>query len=183
GGVQRGKAIVIPKNRQIDNGREEEDQTAGPPHLLREIAPVGVPALAIMDMARQGMELFPLQQPPPHPAPERWIGEIVEDEDRLIEAPQLAYGPVEMVARPTGQQALEGNGRRRVTGRKGGEELSHLIPVGRDPVEMQSPFAGAQECGEGTIVPVGIQPVDPLPVEPPDARTEALAKHRESRKI
>src|SRR5215467_7651234 len=136
-----------------------------------------------MDMARQGMELLALEQAPPHPAPERGIGEIVEDEDRFIEAPQLAHGPVEMVARATGQQALEGDGRCRVAGRKRGEELAHPIPVSRDPVEMQGPLAGAQERGEGTIVPLRIKPVEPLPVEPTDARTEALPKHGESRKI
>ena len=51
------------QNLPIDNGGQDEDQTAGPTHLLLEIAPVGVPALAIMDMARQGMELLPLEQP------------------------------------------------------------------------------------------------------------------------
>src|SRR5215467_972581 len=110
-----------------------------------KIASVGVPTLTIMDMARQGMELFPLEQAAPHPAPERWISEIVEDEDRLIEAPQLAHGPVEMVARATGQQALEGDGCCRMAGCKGGEKLAHPIPVRRDPVEMQGPLAVAEE--------------------------------------
>ena len=44
-----------------DNGGQDEDQTAGPTHLLLAITPVGVPALAIMDMARQGMALLPLE--------------------------------------------------------------------------------------------------------------------------
>jgi hypothetical protein len=48
---------------------------------------------------------------------------------------------------------------------------------------MQSPLAVAEERGEGPIVPVRINPVDPLPVEPTDARTEALPKHGEGRKI
>src|SRR4029450_5339416 len=88
-----------------------------------------------------------------------------------------------MSPRATGEQALEGDGRRRVAGRKGGEELAHPIPVGRNPVEMQSPLAGAKERGEGAIIPLGLNPVDPLPVEPTDAWTEAFPKHRKGRKM
>src|SRR5215470_16960922 len=115
-----------------------------------------------MDMPRQGVELLTLEQAPPHPASERGIGEIVEDEDGLIETPQFAYGPVEVVARATGQQALEGHGGCRMAGRKGGEELAHAIPMGGDPVEMERPLPVAEQRGKGAIILGGIKTVNPL---------------------
>src|SRR5207245_6228215 len=105
------------------------------------------------------------------------------DEDGLIEAPQLAYGPVEVVTRAIGQQALKGDGGGRVAGRKGGEELAHAIPVGRDPVKMERPLPVAEERREGAIILGGIKAVDPLAVEAPDARTKALPKHGEGGKV
>jgi len=171
------------QNLPGDNGRQAENHTAGPTHLLLEIAPVGVPALAIMALARQGREGLPLEQAPPPPAPACRIRERVEDEDRLLEASQRAPGPGDMVTRATGPQALEGDGRRRVAGRQGGEARAHPLPVGRHPVERQSPLAGVKERREGAIIPLGSKPVAPLPVEPTEAWTAAFPKHRKRRNM
>jgi len=75
------------QNLPVNNGGQDEDQTTRPTHLLLESTPVRIPALAIMDMTRQGVEWLSLEQAPPHAAPECRISEIVENADRLIEAP------------------------------------------------------------------------------------------------
>src|SRR5258706_14575424 len=134
-----------------------------------------------MDVPRQGIELLALEQTPPHPAPQCGIGEIVEDEDGLIEAPQLAYGPVEVVARAVSQQALEGDGGGRVASRKGGEELAHAIPVGRDPVKMERPLPVAEGRSERAIILGGIKAGDPLAGGGPRGAAKNPPPNREGR--
>ena len=80
---------------------------AGPAHLLLEIPPIGLPVLAIVDLPRQGMELLAFEQTASNAPPERGIGQIVEDEQRFLHASQLPHGPVKVIARAAGEQALE----------------------------------------------------------------------------
>src|SRR5215510_9775110 len=129
------------------------------------------------------MQLFAFEQSPTYPPAEGGVREIVEDEDGLKHAPEFTHRTVKVVPRPTGQQAFEGDGGRRVARRKGGEKLAHAVPVGSDPVEMNRPLFLADKGGEGAIRPLGINAVNPLVMEPSDARTKPLPKHGEGRKV
>src|SRR5215472_8155624 len=108
------------------------------------------------------MELFAFEQSPTHPPAEGGIREIVEDEDRFKYTSELTHRTVEVVPRPTSEQAFEGHRRGRLTRRKGGEELAYAVPVGGDPVEMQGALGLTDERGEWSVIPPGIDTVDPL---------------------
>src|SRR5262245_57257632 len=97
------------------------------------------------------MQLLAFEQSLTDPTAEGRVRQVVKDEDRLIEAPQLTHGPIKMVARATGQQAFEGHRRGGLACGKGGEELAHAVPMGGDPVEMNGPLWWADKRGEGAI--------------------------------
>src|SRR5262245_45455622 len=70
-----------------------------------------------------------------------------------------------------------------MAGGKGGKELAHLIPVRRDPVQMNGALLPTDDGREWPIIFVGINAIDPLPMQTADAGTKPFAKHREGGKI
>ena len=73
------------------------------------------------------MELFAFEQAPTHPPAEGWVCEIVEDEERFKYPSELTYRTIEVVPRPTSEQAFEGHRGGRLPRRKGGEELAYAV--------------------------------------------------------
>jgi hypothetical protein len=120
------------------DGGQDEHQTASLTHLLLQVAPVGLALFAIMNLPSEGMQLLPFEGAAPHAPPERGIRQILEREESFIHPPELAYRPVDVIARSTGEQALEGDRRRGTPGREGGEELAQPVPLGGDPIQMHS---------------------------------------------
>jgi len=53
--------------------------------LLREITPIGVTALARVDMPGQGMPWLALEHPATDPEPEGRISELIQDKDRIVD--------------------------------------------------------------------------------------------------
>src|SRR5215468_3263174 len=123
------------------------------------------------------MQLFACEQPPADPPAEGGICEIVQDENRLEHPPELTHRTVKVVPWPTGEQPFEGNRRGRLAGRKGGEELTHAIPVRGDPIEMQGALFLTDERGERSIGLLRVDAVNPLAMQAPNTRAKALAKH------
>src|SRR5215831_20112506 len=129
------------------------------------------------------MELFTFEQPSPDPLAEGRVRQVVEDKDRLKQTPEFAYRPIKVVPWPTGEQPFEGHRRGRLPRRKGGEELAHAVPVGGDPVEMQGALGLTDERSEWSVIPPGIDTVEPLVMQASDTWAKALPKHRKGCKV
>src|SRR5215468_4600436 len=129
------------------------------------------------------MELFAFQQPAPHTAAEGGVRQVIEDKDRLKHPPEFPHRPIKVVPRATGEQPFESHRRGRLACRKGGEELAHAVPVRDDPVEMQRALGLTDKGCEWSVLPLEINPVNPLVMQAPDARTKALTKHGKGRKV
>src|SRR2546422_9264670 len=80
-------------------------------------------------MPGQGMPWLALEQPAPDPAPEGRISEIIQDEDRLVDPSECAARAIKMRAGTAGQQALQGQRRRRVARGEGRKKLAYTIPM------------------------------------------------------
>jgi hypothetical protein len=107
-------------------------------------------------LPREGMELFALEEPAPHLPLKCGVGQIIENQEGVVDPPELTDGSVEVVVRATGEQALVADRGSRMTGGKGGEKLAHPVPVGDDPVQVKGPLLVADDQGQRPIVPVGI---------------------------
>src|SRR2546422_4310496 len=134
-------------------------------------------------MPGQGMPWLALEQPAPDPAPEGRISEIIQDEDRLVDPSECAARAIKMRAGTAGQQALQGQRRRRVARGEGRKKLAYTIPMGGDPVEVNGALRGTEERREWSVLPLQIEAIDPLAMQPPHARTKALPKPRQGGKV
>jgi hypothetical protein len=68
-------------------------------------------------------------------------------------------------------------------GGEGSEKLVHAVPVGDDPVQVNDPLRVVDDRAQRRIVFLGINPVDLMAMQAPDARTQPFAKHRKGHKI
>jgi hypothetical protein len=63
----------------VDDGGQDQPQTAGPTHLLLQVAPVGLALLVIVDLPSEGVQLLPFEEAAPQAPPERGIRQILEN--------------------------------------------------------------------------------------------------------
>ena len=66
---------------------------------------------------------------------------------------------------------------------KGGEELCDVVPLGADPVDTDRPIRPGDHGRECFVVSFLVDSIDPLVVEPPNARAETLPEHGESSEV
>lgn len=167
----------------VDDAGQDQGQTGTGVDLVVDLTGSDTAPVAVVDGARQGVELLDFQEASAYLGAQLRLGHVLQHELGLEDAAEFTIGGVESVRGLEAIEPLQGGGGGGMAGREGGVELADAFPLLGDQTEADSAAAALQDRLQGPVVALGVGAVDALAVQVADAWAEAHADHGESGEV